>query len=96
MNDLHAAPSSCQLTQITDQQWYGGPWEEEMLSRWARPATVLNSYSLLTGLRQRAVNAGCMFAAFITLPYHCLRHPLHGTRCRKCKYLKHNAAVTRV
>ena len=36
-----------------------------MVSRWARPATVLNSYSLLTGLRQRAVNAGCMFAAFI-------------------------------
>ena len=57
--------------------------EEEMVSRWARPATVLNSYSLLTGLRQRAVNAGCLFAAFITLPYHCLRRPVHGTCSRK-------------
>ena len=60
-----------------------GGREEERLSRWARPATVLNSYSLLTGLRQRAVNAACLFAAFITLPYHCLRRPVHGTCSRK-------------
>ena len=63
-----------------------------MVSRWARPATVLNSYSLLTGLRQRAVNAGCMFAAFITLPYHCHES---GTCSSKGKYFKHNDAVTR-
>ena len=40
----------------------------------ARPDAVLNShYSLLTGRRQRAVNAGGMFAAFITLHYHWLQ-----------------------
>ena len=63
-----------------------------MVNRWARPATVLNSYSLLTSLRQRAVNAGCMFAAFITLPYHCHES---GTCSSKGKYFKHNDAVTR-
>ena len=64
-----------------------------MASRWARPAAVLNSYSLLTGLCQRAVNAGCMFAAFITLPYHCHES---GTCSSKGKHFKHNVVVTRV
>ena len=68
--------------------------EEEMVSRWARPATVLNSYSLLTGLRQRAVNAGCMFASFITLPYHCLQRAVHESCSRKA-FFEHNAKVIR-
>ena len=87
VNDLQPPPADTNY--LPALVWWG---EEGMVSRWARPATVLNSYSLLTSLRQRAVNAGCMFAAFITLPYHCHES---GTCSGKGKYFKHNDAVTR-
>ena len=56
--------------------------EEEMVG--VHVQTVLNShYSLLTGRRQRAVNAGGMFAAFITLHYHWLQRGTCSKRDRK-------------